>query len=161
MLLALVTGGAVGTSAIPQAVAEAWSADDEIDLAKVPAKVRKAADKAVPKAVWTSASMSKEDGEVTYELEGTDASKRFVSVEVSSDGEVSEVQTEIPQKEVPAVVAAKLKSRFPRFVTSTVYEVREDGKVIRYDFEGKRPKDKEDIGIYISADGKDVELDAD
>jgi uncharacterized protein YxeA len=153
-LWSLAAGGVASSMLLGE---PARAADDEIDLAKVPDKVKKAADKAVPGAKWTSASKSVEDGEVTYELEGTDAKQRYVSVEVSAEGKVSEVQTEIHFKEVPEVVRSALKSRMakanlPKLEASTTYEVRQDGKVVRYDFEMV-------IGVYISANGKEVEFD--
>jgi hypothetical protein len=43
----------------------------------------------------------------------------------------------------------------------TAYEISQDGKVESYDFEGRRPKDKDDIIISVSADGKTVEIDDD
>jgi hypothetical protein len=135
------------------------AAADEIDLAKVPAKVRRAADKAVPGASWSSAYKDEEDGEVIYELEGKDRQKRSVTVEVSAQGEVNEVETEIPFKEVRENVQAALRKKMPRFKVSTAFEVREDGKVVGYNFEGKRPRDKEEIVVFVSADGKEVEID--
>ena len=158
-LLFAVGGGGLASVGLFGLGSLARAGDDEIDLDKVPAKVKKAADKAVPRAAWTSASRSVEDGEVTYELEGADAHKRYVWVEVTAEGTVNEVQAEIPFKEVPEVVKAALKGKMPRFLATTTYEVRHEGKVIRYDFEGKRPRDKEEIGVYISADGKDIEVD--
>lgn len=199
---------------------------DEIDLAKVPAAVRGAADKAVPKADWTSASKETDDGkEFWYELEGTDAKGRYVHATVAADGKVNEVSTEVPFKDAPGAVtaalaaklsgfkpattheirtdgkverydlegadakgravyvsvspggeldevftevkpadvpkaaAAALAAKFPRFTAATVYEVRAGGKVERYDFEGKRPRDKEEITVSVTPDGKSVEVD--
>jgi hypothetical protein len=162
MLFALAAGGM--TSAMLLTLSDPVARADEgkkIELAKVPAKAKEAATKAVPGARWTGASQHEEDGEITFELEGTDAEKRYVWAEVSAEGEVEEVGTEIPMKQVPVVVTAKLKASLPRFVSTTVYEARQDGKAIRYDFEGKRPRDKEEITVSISADGKEIEIDAD
>jgi hypothetical protein len=148
----LAVGILFGTSAVRA---------DEIALDKVPTEVRKAADKAVKKAKWDSASKETEDKKVFwYELEGKDAGGRYVHVSVSSEGIVDEITTEIQPKDVPKVVATALKGKFPKFVASTIYEVRNgDNKIDRYDFEGKRPKDKEEITLSVSPDGKSVEVD--
>jgi hypothetical protein len=135
------------------------AATDEIELAKLPAKVRRAADLAVPGATWSNAYKDDEDGELVYEIDGKDRQKRSVTVEVSAQGDVNEVETEIPFKEVRENVQAALKKKMPRFKVSAAFEIREDGKVAGYNFEGKRPRDKEDIVVFVSVDGKEVEID--
>ena len=153
----------LGTAGVAAVLTErpdpAQAATDEIDLAKVPAKVRRAADLAVPGAKWSTAFKDEEDGETYFELEGKDRRQRVVTVEVSADGEVNEVETEMPLAEVRESVQATLKKRLPRFKVATVYEVREGGKMVGYNFEGKRPRDKEEIVVFVSADGKEVEID--
>jgi hypothetical protein len=136
-------------------------ATDEIGLAKVPAKVREAASRAVPGARWTGASRSVEDGSVTYELEGQDSGKNDVWVALTADARIKEVGTEIDDEKVPPVVTAALKKRFPRFDVNAAYEVRQNGKVIRYEFEGKQPRDKETITVAVTPDGKTVEIEDD
>ena len=133
---------------------------EDIALSKLPPAVRKAADKAVPKAKWESATKETEDKkEFWYELEGKDAKGRYVHVTVSTDGTVDEVSTEIDYKDAPKVVKDALKAKFPKFKVETSYEIRKDEKIERFDFEGKRPKDKEEITISVSPDGKSVEID--
>lgn len=136
----------------------ARAGDDDIPIDKLPAAVKKAIDAAVPKAKWTTAGKSEEDKKVSYEIEGEDAKGRYVWVEVTAEGKVVEVQTEVPLKDAPKVVADALTKQFPRFKVETTYEVQVDGKVARYDFEGKRPKDKEEITISVSADGKTIDV---
>jgi hypothetical protein len=134
--------------------------EEEIDLKKVPSVVRKAADKAVPKAKWIMALRIKdEDGEI-YMLEGTNSKGRDVTIEVTSEGEVEKIETEITLKEVPKVVLRALADQVPKFKATAVFSIREDDE-LSYQFEGKRPKDKEEITVVISADGKTVEVDED
>lgn len=131
-----------------------------IDLAKLPAKVKKAANDAVPGAKWKEAFTDEDEGKVFYTLEGTDAKGRNVSVEVTAEGKVNEVETEIPLKDVPKVVMDALRAKMPKFKISAVSEVRQEGKVVGYNFDGQRPaKDKEDITVSVSADGKTIEID--
>jgi hypothetical protein len=127
---------------------------DDVAMAKVPAAVKKAAEKAVPGGKWESAF-----SETIFELEGTDGKGRTVVVEVTDDGEVNEVSTELPVKEVPETVLSALKSKMPRFKIETVFESRQGGKVAGFSFEGKRPRDKEEIGVFVSPDGKTIEFD--
>jgi hypothetical protein len=135
--------------------------DDEIELAKVPAKIKEAANKAIPRAKWTGASKSEEDGIVTYQLDGEDAAKRYVGVELTADAKVNELQFEIAPARIPKVVTAALKKKMPRFQVISASEARREGKVVRYDFEGKRPRDKTEIEVSVSADGKTIEIDED
>lgn len=130
----------------------------KIDLAKLPAKVRKAADAAVPGAKWEEAHKDTEEGVVIYELDGTNARGRDVTVMVTAEGKVTEVETELPLTEVPQLVRDALKAKMPRFKITAAFEIREEGKVTSYDFEGKRPKDKEEITVSVSVDGKTIEI---
>ena len=127
---------------------------EDLPMNKVPANVRKAAEKEVPGGKWESAS-----SQVIYELEGTDAKGRAVTVEVDDEGEVGDVSTELAVKEVPETVLSALKAKMPRFKIETVFESKQNGKVAGYSFEGKRPKDKEEIGVFVSPDGKTIEID--
>lgn len=157
-----VTVLAIGTlvvgTALPGSVA-AEGPDDEIPLAKVPANVKEAASKALPGAKWTGATKWDEGGKTIYELEGEDATKTYVWVDVTSDAKINEVGSQVGFAKVPSVATAALKAKMRRFKATAVYEARLDGKVIRYDFEGKRPRDKEDITVSVSPDGKTVEID--
>ena len=62
---------------------------------------------------------------------------------------------------LPDVVRDAVKARWPRFKMSAAFEIRKDGKVTGYDLEGKRPADKHEIGLSVSADGKEIEIDED
>jgi hypothetical protein len=158
-LLGALTGGGVASALVTGAGAFQGVDEKEIPLAAVPAKARQAADRTVPKAEWSTAYQVREEGVVFYELEGLDAKGRAVTVEVTPSGEVNEVETEIPLEEVPPVVMAALKAKRPRFKVEAAHEVREHDKVVGYDFDGKRPRDKEEISVFVSADGKSVEID--
>ena len=129
---------------------------DDITLSKVPAAVKKAADASVPGAKWESAF-----SQVVYELEGVNAKGRAVVVEVTDEGEVNDVSTELPIKEIPEAVVSALKAKKPKFKATTAFESKQNGKVVGYSIEGKRPRDKEDIGVFVSPDGKTVEVDED
>jgi hypothetical protein len=151
-------GSIAGTSVLAFLPQEALSEEKDIDLEKVPPKVRSAADKAVPGAKWTGAIKEEDESEVIYELEGTDGKGQDVTVEVTASGEVEGITTEISLQEVPVVVMTALQKKMPHFKATSVTELREDGEVDSYTFEGKRPKDKEEIDVYVSADGETIEI---
>jgi hypothetical protein len=129
----------------------------EVEPADVPKKVTAALLAAVPGFKADAAYEARTDGKVTrYDFEGTDAQGRAVDADVSADGEVGEVSTEVPLAGVPKVVSAALAARMPRFKATAAYEVRAEGKVVRYDFDGRRPRDQDGITVSVSADGKTV-----
>lgn len=147
-------------------VSEAGTVGDvetEIDLADAPEAVRKALKDKLPGFQETSVTEVRTDGKVARcDLEGKDAKGRFVSTDISVTGEVGEVYIEIPYAEAPKVVRDALKGKFPRFKESAAYEVRQgslDGTRVRYDFEGRRPIDKEDITVSVTPNGKTVTID--
>ena len=78
---------------------------------------------------------------------------------MSADGKTVEVAIVLPLKEVPAKVAAALKDKMPRFKATDAYEIHRKGKLAGYEFDGRRPKDKEDVTVFVSPDGKTVEID--
>jgi hypothetical protein len=128
----------------------------DLEVSQVPPAVRKAAEKAAPGATWSSAS-----SQIIYELEGKDAKGRAVVVEVDDVGEVGEVTTELSAGDVPSAVTNALRTKMPRFKVDAVFESRQDGKVTGYSFEGRRPRDKEAIGVFVSLDGKTIEVEED
>jgi hypothetical protein len=154
-----VTLGALATAAIPGKGFGAPPDEQAIDLKSVPAHVKNAASKAAPHVKWKTAYKSEEDGEVVYELEGVDAKKREVAVVLNGEGKVEEIETEIPVDEVPATVMAALRAKLPTLEVTAVTEIQEGKKIVAYDFEGTRPKSNKPIGVYVSADGKTVEID--
>lgn len=135
--------------------------EEEIALAKVPDAVKKAADKATPGVKWTDAARGKDEDGVYYSLEGENKQGRAVMIDVTESGEVIEIDTEIPLAEVPKTVADALKRKLPRFKATTAYVMTEEGKVGGYYFDGKRPADKEEITVFVSPDGKEIEIQKD
>jgi hypothetical protein len=132
----------------------------KVDLGSLPAAVREAADKAVPGAKWEKAFKETEKGKVIYEIKGDDAKGRDVEVEITADGKVLEVETEIAMSEVPEVVINALKAKLPKFKPEEVESVAKEDKVVGYEFKGDDEKGK-DIEVYVSADGKTVKVEED
>ncbi len=157
--IGVVTMGTLATGAIPYEVLGAPPPDDqEIDLKNVPAHVKSAASKAAPHVKWKTAFKIEEDGEVMYELEGVDQKKRDVAVILNGAGKVEEIETEVPVDEVPATVMTALRAKVPTLEIAAVTEIQEGKKIVAYDFAGTRPSSNKSIGVYVSADGKTVEI---
>ena len=129
----------------------------KVDLGSLPAAAKEAADTAVPGAKWEKASKETEKGETVYEIEGDDAQGRDVAVEVTADGKVLQVETEIAMSEVPGVVTDALKAKLPKFKPEEVKSIAKEGKVVSYEFEGDDEKGKE-IEVDVDADGQTVKV---
>ena len=99
--MAMAAGGIAAGTRLQGATGRPKRPTTRSTLAKVPAKVKEAASKALPRAKWTGASKSVEDGEVTYQLDGEDAAKHYVWVELTADAKVNELQFEIAIEKVP------------------------------------------------------------
>ena len=133
---------------------------EDIALVNLPEIIRNAGDKAIPNAKWNKAIKNSDGKHTWYEIGGIDAKGRKVCVTVESHGDIEEIETEIKAQNTPKVVLAALKGKFPNFKITAVYEIRDDqDKIIRYDIDGKRLNDKEDITISFSEDGKFIKID--
>ena len=149
-------GLAAATALAGLLVAAARADEQKVELARLPAAVKQAAARAVPGARWTEATRETEEGKTVYQVDGTDARGREVSVEVAPDGRVLSVGVEVELAQVPKVVLAALKARMPRFRPEDAMAVFEGGKVTGYEFSGTGPGGKE-LEVWVSADGKTVE----
>ena len=133
---------------------------EDIALANLPEIIRNAADKVIPNAKWNKAVKDTDGKDTWYDISGIDAKGRKICVTVEPNGDIDEIETEIKAQNTPKSVMAALKGRLPNFKISAVYEIRNDeDKITRYDFDGKRLKDKEDVTISFTVDGKFIKLD--
>ncbi len=133
---------------------------EDIALANLPEIIRNAADKVIPNAKWNKAVKDTDGKDTWYDISGIDAKGRKICVTVEPNGDIDEIETEIKSQNTPKSVMAALKGRLPNFKISAVYEIRNDeDKITRYDFDGKRLKDKEDVTISFTVDGKFIKLD--
>jgi|GEM_PF-500848 len=133
---------------------------EDIALINLPEIIRKAANAAVPNAKWSKVVKDTDEKHTWYEIKGIDAKGRNVCVTVEPNGELEEIETEIKLQVTPKIVLDALKRRFSNFKISAVYEIRNDiNTIVRYNFDGKRPRDKEEITISFSAVGKSINID--
>ena len=141
---------------ITSATAGQHEKDRKIDLARVPAAVKKAAHTAAPGVTWHHASKETEEGKTIYELTGKDAKGRKVEVKATPEGEVMEVETAIPLSEVPEVALDAFKAKHPHLKATGAESVEEGGRVVAYDILTR--KDHKSVEYRVSADGKTVKL---
>lgn len=149
----LVVALGVFFSTLPAA---AQPADEQkINLARVPAVVKQAAARAVPEATFDEAYQETEKGRTVYTLDGTNRQGRDISIDVSAEGRVLEVTTEIPLTQVPKIVINAVRARVRGFRPSDASVITEEGKVTWYELEGKSAGGAE-IDLLVSPDGRTV-----
>lgn len=123
---ALIAGG-IGLAVLAQP--GIFASAGEVEISKVPAKVREAALKVVPKAKWSEADHDQHDEHDSYELSGKDALGRAVIVSVSAEGKVTECRIEMPLTKVPKDVWKAVGKKFPKFEAMTAYQLRTDDEL--------------------------------
>jgi uncharacterized membrane protein YkoI len=136
----------------------AESADDKIDLAKVPGAAVQAAQTAVPNARLTHAYKEVEDGRTTYEVCGRDSQGRAVEIEVSARGAIRRVETAITAREVPKAVLDALRAKAQGMKLTKAEIVTRNGRLIGYEFEGENAEG-DDVEVTVTPDGRAVEVD--
>lgn len=185
--LGLVVGTLV--AALLEAGPPAADKQKKIELKDVPEAVMKAASKeAGLKVDWKQVTLLEDADEKWYEVVGVigaGKNKRLITMEITDDGDVTHIEemidrTKIKEKVPAKVLEAFAKAKYKMDNDDVVFEVREDGKVIQYDFlltrekpaakakgkgkgkgKGKKgkPKEKEieEITVSITPEGKLVE----
>jgi biopolymer transport protein ExbD len=91
--------------------------------------------------------------ELAYQLNGTAAKGKDLTVEVTADGKITEVKREIDLEEVPKPVMVALKSKAPLFRVEIVHKVTRGDTVAGFLFAGKKRRI-----AYVSSDGKEIEI---
>jgi hypothetical protein len=139
--------------------AEVTRGDTPLRIDELPGAVRQAAAEAVPGAKLTEACRYIENGKTYYELSGFDAQHRALDVNVTPQGSIVEIQTEVPIREIPKVVldGIKSKTRGQKMTFGLAQVVTRQGQVVAYQFEGVTSDDR-DVEVTVSPDGRNVEI---
>jgi hypothetical protein len=87
-----------------------------------------------------------------YQLHGTAAKGKDLTVEVSAEGKIVEVKREIDLSEVPKPVSEALASKAPKFKPDMVHRITRDDKVAGFLFASKHRV------AWLSHDGKQFEI---
>jgi uncharacterized membrane protein YkoI len=138
----------------------AQDADDgAVGTLRVPALVRRAADKAAPGAKLAKAAVEvKDDGRMLYKLVGIDAKDREIEVEVTDQGHVLAVETRISMRQVPKPVIEALRLKTRGLKLDKAESVTRGGHILGYEFEGQND-DGNDVEVNVSRDGTTVRVD--
>jgi hypothetical protein len=98
-----------------------------------------------------------DDGDHLYDMRGVIVNDRSAEFQVTPKGKIEESTVEIPIKEVPKEVKDALTREKPKFDIGPAYVIREDRKIVGYQFEATGPKGRDRM-IAVSADGKEVDV---
>jgi len=161
----VTTGGSIRMLALLAACSmfNATATSDEIDPAKVPPAVLKAADGAVKSKTalknvkWTGAERYSENKVVKYDLEGESADEYGVSVTVTAAGEVEELQEQVDFEKTPDAVKKAIRATVPgiKEEETDVYKVFSGKNFadVSYEFEGVDANGRY-VWLDSSPDGK-------
>jgi len=152
--------------------------ESEMELSDVPAAVTAAVIGRIPTFTAVAAYAIRrgsdlaggEAGEKAFALDGTDDKDREVSFETTAEGKIVSLDREIGVGEVPVVVMTALAAKVPQFKAAAAHEIHDRDSLTGYVLEGTRPaklkgkkgqaKGGEEINVFVSADGTEVEVDA-
>jgi len=163
------------------AAGKVLSVEMETTLAEIPTAVTTAAMSKIASFKATAAYsirrgadlVQQEPSERAFALDGADANDREISCEITADGKIVSLEREIAVADVPQVVMKAMLGKVPQFRATSAHEIQNEGTISGYALEGTRPsaakgktkkakaeaKAGEEISAFVSADGKDVEVD--
>lgn len=139
-------------------------AEEKVDLKQVPKVVMDAARRIGPKTTWHSAVKVEDANKIAYELDGSDGKDRDVTVMITAEGKVVEIDTELKNPaNVPDKVLAAVRAKWPKFTPTETHQLRQgkdlqgdkDGDYV-YDMRGTIAKGR-DIQVQVEADGDILE----
>jgi uncharacterized membrane protein YkoI len=130
--------------------------EEKVPLDKVPKAVLDAAKKRFPKAEVVGASKETEDGKTVYEIE-LKADGKAIDVTLTADGDITTIEQEIDEKDLPKAVADALAKKYPKAKFKEIEAVSavKDGKekIKHYELIVV-VNDKKEVEVEILADGK-------
>lgn len=91
--------------------------------------------------------------ELSYQLNGTAAKGRDLTVDVTPEGKITEVKREIELSEVPKTVQDALASKAPKFKPEIVHRITRDDKVAGFLFSAAKG-----WVVWLSHDCKEFEI---
>jgi len=155
-------------------VSAAYAADEAKPEAKAKVKLPEAAAKALkdafPKATVDEVKMEKEKGITVYEVE-LEEGKSEMEVEVTADGTIVEIETDVEMKDVPEAAAkaiqaaaegAKIEELAKKEVRAEIKKEGETAKLVKLEkaktlYEAEIVKGDKKGQIEVAADGTVVE----
>lgn len=139
-------------SALVVVTSPLWAGGQSISMDAVPAVALEVAKRAVPQVTLDKAGTEvSSDDVLEYELSGKNANGKQVEVDVTADGSIREIESEITPEEVPQNVVSKLKAYLPDFKPSFVEKSQRPNFIDWYEFEGVH--NGREIDVEITASG--------
>ena len=130
--------------------------DEKVPADKLPQKVAATLKAKFPGATITTATKTRENGEMIYDVEMTRGGRKH-EMDVREDGSIVNFENEIAIKDLPRAVAAGITARYPKCTFKEAMEVMEikNGKDTIVEYEVLIvTADKKDLELTVSPDGK-------
>ena len=129
------------------------TANTEIPLDSVPENIMDTAIRTAPGVTFDRVSIEEENGVSIYEFEAKDHNGRHIEVDVTEDGDLEEIEMEIPFSDVPADVVATLEATASGFIPVYIeFSVRQTAPIYVYEFDGDLEGRQVSIEIAESGD---------
>jgi uncharacterized membrane protein YkoI len=151
MTLRIVTAAALVLGLASGAAAQ----DEKVPTDKLPQKVAATLKAKFPGATITTATKTRENGEVIYDIEMTKSGRKH-EMDVREDGSIVNFENEIAVKDLPRSVTAAVAARYPKCTLTEAMQVMvtKDGKDIVDEYEVLIvTADKKNVEITVSPDG--------
>jgi hypothetical protein len=116
--------GSGGLAGLLILLAYARADEVKVPLKDVPKAVLDSIKAKFPRAELTEATKETEDGKTTYEIALKDGG-RAVDVAATADGKITEIETAIDAKALPAKVTAALADKYPKATLKKAEEIVE------------------------------------
>jgi uncharacterized membrane protein YkoI len=147
----------MGAAALLAALAPSIRADEEkVPLDKVPKAVMDAVKARFPDADIKGAEKEKDGDKTIYEIEIVNK-KDEIDVELTPDGDITEIEKEIAYKDLPKAVSKALEDKYPKAEFDEVEEVtkveKKTEKLAFYEVQVKTA-DKKRVEVQVDPDGK-------
>lgn len=139
------------------------TAEEKLALEHVPAPVARSVRQRFPMAKWLAAAKETDGGATFIEVSLRDRG-RHVDVSATPDGEIREIETELPPGEMPEVIRASIERRYPGAKVERAEELIHvrDGKEIKDAFEARlRTQDQKKLEVVLDVKGAITKVEAD
>src|SRR5262245_17396005 len=150
--VACVSGVVVLTSAVR-------GQDEKVEADKLPQRVKDTLKAKFPGATVTTATKTKENNEVIYDIEMTRNGRKH-EMDCKEDGTIVNFENEVAPKDLPKAVSDAVKAKYPGATIRSCMEVMitKDNKDVVEEYEIQiETADKKEVEVAVSPDGKSVQ----
>ena len=133
--------------------------DEKVDPDKLPPKVKDTLKAKFPGATVTTATKTKENNEVIYDIEMTRNGRKH-EMDCKEDGTIVNFENEVAPKDLPKAVSDAVKAKYPGAMIRSCMEVMitKDNKDVVEEYEIQiETADKKEVEVAVSPDGKSVQ----